>query len=345
MAAPPPPESTDLLVIGAGPAGLSAAAAARERGLGCIVLEAGDAPGGMWRRVEPDLLCLSPRRYDRLPDGSIPLGASAWATAAEVLSAWQAYAARQRFDVRYGHRAATLDPSTLTVHTARGAFTGRAVVVATGQLGRPVRPALPGRFEGPQDHSSTLDLGTVADRQTVLVVGTGNSAVDLVPRILDHGAACIVAARSPLSRPPRPPGRLGSALRWRLSAIPTRKLPWALRCGPHVPVVDPILSDLREQRRIVVVGEVTALEPSAVIAGGRPVACDRIVWATGFRRDLDWLGIPLDEGGVPEHREGVSGALPALGFLGLQCQRTRRSGFLRGFADDARSLVDRLLPA
>ena len=45
---------------------------------------------------------------------------------------------------------------------------------------------------------------------------------------------------------------------------------------------------------------------------------------------------------LAREREGVSVEQRGLGFVGLPCQRTRRSGFLRGFVDDAVRVVGRL---
>ena len=76
---------------------------------------------------------------------------------------------------------------------------------------------------------------------------------------------------------------------------------------------------------------------------GELAPADRIVWATGFRRDLDWLaGLGMDEHGSPAHRGGLSTLLPGLAILGLPCMRTRRSSFLRGLSGDARAVVRKL---
>ncbi len=67
-----------------------------------------------------------------------------------------------------------------------------------------------------------------------------------------------------------------------------------------------------------------------------------IVWATGFRPDYSWLGLPvIDDKGHLRHDGGVVDA-PGLYALGLPFLRRRKSTFISGAEDDARELVDHL---
>ena len=67
-----------------------------------------------------------------------------------------------------------------------------------------------------------------------------------------------------------------------------------------------------------------------------------IVWATGFRPDYSWLGVPvLDHKGYLRHDGGVVDA-PGLYALGLPVLRRRKSTFIHGAEDDAREIVNHL---
>jgi putative flavoprotein involved in K+ transport len=67
-----------------------------------------------------------------------------------------------------------------------------------------------------------------------------------------------------------------------------------------------------------------------------------IVWATGFRPDYGWLGVPVvDSKGQLEHEGGVV-ASPGLYALGLPVLRRRRSTFICGIEDDAREVTEHL---
>ena len=335
-----------LVVVGAGPAGLCVAGAARARGVEAVVVEASDAVGGAWRHIPGDLRCLSPRVHDLLPDGTFPAGHGVRATAAEVLRWATDYATREAFDIRFGVTANGLreDRGVLRLVTTDGELATRRLVVATGEFGRPRIPELPGAdaFAGVAEHSRHCDPASVREGERVVLVGTGNSAVDLLPRLLARGADLVVSARTSPTRPEGLPTGAKARVLWEASAIPVRLLPPRLRCTDTVPVVDPDLYDAIASGRVREVGETVGLETSGVrVVGGELVPADRVVWATGFRRDIAWLdGLTTDPlTSAPAHREGVSTDVRGLGFLGLPCMRTRRSGFLRGFADDAKAVL------
>ena len=65
-----------------------------------------------------------------------------------------------------------------------------------------------------------------------------------------------------------------------------------------------------------------------------------VVWCTGFTGDFSWL-IPelVDDDGQPR-RDGVSGPMPGLWYVGLRWLTRRRSAVLFGFPDDAATIAD-----
>lgn len=341
-----PSDSTELLIVGAGPAGLCVAAAAREHKLEPVIIESESRVGGTWRHVEPDLLCLSPRRRDLLPDGSSPQGTGQRARADEVLRCLEEFSQRSGFEIRYSTRAQGLRASErgLELSTDAGPLHSKRVVLASGEYGRPRIPQLPGSFRGLSQHSSEVRAGEIGDDERIVIVGSGNSAVDLASRLLSRGMKITLAARSGISPAVPIAAEPMSTLMWWLSALPTSWLPDGLRCTGTVPKVDDELRLGAEQGRLHVVGEAVGLEEGALLAAnGERVLADRIVWATGFLRDLSWVsGITLDGSGIPSHHRGLSTELQGLAFMGLPCMRTRRSGFLRGYSADARDIVRRL---
>jgi cation diffusion facilitator CzcD-associated flavoprotein CzcO len=65
-------QSCDAIVIGAGPAGLAAAAALRARGLNAAILEKSDAVGAVWRRHYDRLHLHTDRGHSGLPGLPMP---------------------------------------------------------------------------------------------------------------------------------------------------------------------------------------------------------------------------------------------------------------------------------
>jgi putative flavoprotein involved in K+ transport len=68
-----------------------------------------------------------------------------------------------------------------------------------------------------------------------------------------------------------------------------------------------------------------------------------IVWATGFRPDYSWLGVPVvDAKGHLQHDGGVVNS-PGMYVLGLPVLRRRKSSFIHGIEDDAHDVIDHLV--
>ena len=129
--------------------------------------------------------------------------------------------------------------------------------------------------------------------------------------------------------------------------MPIDRVPLRAGCRDQTPLDGPRLSDAIDAGQLVTVPATVELCAEGVrVSDGQVIDCDRIVFATGFRYNTAWLSdvLSLDDVGVPRHHRGISLDLGQVGFVGLACQRTRRSGFLRGFSDDAAEVI-RSLPS
>lgn len=288
--------------------------------------------------------CISPIERDRMPDGVIPEGSDGHASAAEVVRWIQSFQERESFDIRFGVRVTDTERSGegFRLTTSDGVILTRRLIAATGEFGQPVLPSLPGRDSRAIEHVSGFDPTKVVTGDRVVIVGAGNSGVELAVQLDDLGASVVVSARGGLKRPPTGmPGVLAPVGFW-LSGMPLRYQPNRGGCTERVPVESGGLWTRVEQGRVRVVGETTAIvEEGVEIDGGERVEADYVVFATGYQRDNAWLGSVVERGrrDVPAHQEGVATTVPGLGFVGIPCMRTWRSGFLRGFAQDAQAVV------
>ncbi len=132
------------LVIGAGPAGLAAAAELGRAGIPAVVLERSDAIGAAWRGRYDRLRLNTSRLTSSLPGLRYPRGTSLFPTRDEFVRYLDDYAERNALDVRLGTRVERLDPDGggWLVRTSAGELHAAQVIVATGYEHTPRVPGL-----------------------------------------------------------------------------------------------------------------------------------------------------------------------------------------------------------
>jgi cation diffusion facilitator CzcD-associated flavoprotein CzcO len=196
--------SPRIVVVGAGFGGLGAAKALRDRGLRDVtVLERADDIGGVWRdNTYPGAACDVP---SALYSWSWALNATwprTYSGQADILDYIQKSAAEAGLLdlVRTGQdvTSMTYDAGTWRVRTAAGAtYDADVVINALGQLSNPAVPDYPGRetFGGPAFHSAAWRHDIDLSGKRVAVVGTGASAIQFVPGIVDRVGALTVFQR------------------------------------------------------------------------------------------------------------------------------------------------------
>ncbi|MFR9753725.1 flavin-containing monooxygenase [Nocardia sp. 004] len=101
-------------------------------------------------------------------------------------------------------------------------YTADSLVWAVGQLHRPYIPAIRGRevFRGRAFHSAQWDHTTTTAGRNVAVIGTGSSAVQMVPHLARDAAKVDVFQRTPAWILPKPAAEFGPTTRWALRRLP-----------------------------------------------------------------------------------------------------------------------------
>ncbi|UVE95188.1 NAD(P)/FAD-dependent oxidoreductase [Dietzia sp. B32] len=187
------PEIVDTLVVGAGFSGLGAAIRLAQEGFDdLVVLERGPDVGGTWRdNSYPGAACDVPSHLYSYSFALNPDWSRAFSPQGEIYDYIRrvTHEAGVRDKIRFGVDVTSVDYSESrgrwTVRTSEGVYDARVVVLGVGALCEPRLPEIDGigDFAGPVFHTARWDHSvTLADRR-VAVIGTGASAIQVVPSI------------------------------------------------------------------------------------------------------------------------------------------------------------------
>lgn len=206
-------DDLEVVVVGAGPGGLAAAAALRQRGVGpLVVVDRAPAVGSSWRGHYDRLHLHTPRGWSHLPGHRIPRRFGRWVARDDVVRYLEEYAAAHRLPLRLGVGVASVDraepadgatgagPRWVVRLEDGTALRARHVVVATGYNHTPVPPAWPGLDGFPGEVVLARDYrnGRPWAGRDALVVGTGNTGTEIATDLAEHGATRVwLAVRTP----------------------------------------------------------------------------------------------------------------------------------------------------
>lgn len=214
-------DPVDVLVIGAGQAGLAVSAHLRTHGVAHLVVERSGAVADRWRSERWDSLRQNgPCGHDRFPVAEFPPevgGPDAFASKDQVAAYFWAFAEKIKAPVRFGVEIVRLTKTPgggrgsdfFRAETAeRQVLTARRVVVATGSFQRPSIPDVVPPARAPpglvQLHSSQYkNPGQLPPGGAVLVVGAGSSGAQIADELLRAGGRRVYLAVGRHQRPPR----------------------------------------------------------------------------------------------------------------------------------------------
>jgi putative flavoprotein involved in K+ transport len=341
-------EALDVVVVGAGQAGLAIAWYLAQQGLRFLVLEAAAEVGQSWRNRWDSLRLFTPAQYDALPGMPFPAPADTYPTKEPVADYLRGYADAFRLPVRLNARVRSLSrsPDGFEVRTADESFSARCVVVATGPFQVPLIPPAAGGLDSAvaQLHSADYRNPWALPDGPVLVVGGGNSGLQIAEELSSSRRVHVSVGTSPPMLPQR---LLGRDLFWWLTRLGLMRVPAESRLGRRVQARGEFV--IGTSRRGLKRAGVT-FRPRLVGADGRTVRFADgstldvavVLWATGYRSDYSWISVPdVVRDGRIVHRRGVTD-VPGLYFLGLSWQHTRGSALLGFLDDDARHIAEHI---
>ncbi|CAH9090429.1 unnamed protein product [Cuscuta epithymum] len=324
------------IIVGAGPSGLAAAACLKERGLPAgAVLERAECIASLWQLKTYDRLRLHlPKQFCELPFMTFPADFPTYPTKQQFLEYLHEYA--DRFDIRPVFnrtvQSAEYDSTTgfwrvRTEDTAKSGaepmeYVSRWLIVATGENAEEVVPEMEGmeEFSGEIVHTSMYKDGEVYRGKRVLVVGCGNSGMEVCLDLCNHNAAPSLVVRDTVHVLPREMlGRSTFGLSmWLLKWLPVRivdrfllAVSWLTlgdtsQFGLDRPDIGPLeLKNLSGKTPVLDVGTLAKIKSGHIkvypaiqrlrhhkveFVNGREEHFDAIILATGYKSNVPyWL--------------------------------------------------------
>lgn len=181
---------TDIAIVGAGPAGLAAALACRERGVSHVVLDQEGLGGSILHYPRRKLVLTAPVRLPVVG----PMNFRE-VDKESLLEFWDDAVRRAGIEIRAPRRVISIERGEggFRIRTSDGDVRARAVVLAVGRRGTPRRLGVPGE-DGANVAYRLLEPEPFAGRR-VLVVGGGNSAIEAALALQEAGARTRLAHR------------------------------------------------------------------------------------------------------------------------------------------------------
>ncbi|KAI4376619.1 hypothetical protein MLD38_014360 [Melastoma candidum] len=364
------------IIIGAGPSGLAVAACLKQRGVPSLVLERADCIASLWKHRTYDRLRLHlPKQFCELPSFQFPKSFPTYPTKQQFVSYLDAYV--EHFDIRPAFNrtviGAELDRNfrlwrvkTIGVKHEEVEYASRWVIVATGENAEDHFPCLEGieNFRGTIIHTSSYRSGELFDGKRVLVVGCGNSGMEVSLDLCNHNALPSLAVRDSVHVLPQEMlgvstfGLSMSLLKWFPTCLVDRFLLLMSylmlgntgKYGLSRPKLGPLqLKNMTGKTPVLDVGTLSKIKSGHIkvfrgikrikgqtveFVDGKAACFDAIILATGYKSNVpSWLketGMFRKEDGFPNGWKGEHG-LYAVGF-------TKRG--LLGASIDARRIAE-----
>eukprot|EP00262_Sarcandra_glabra_P001266 TRINITY_DN112_c0_g1_i1.p1 TRINITY_DN112_c0_g1~~TRINITY_DN112_c0_g1_i1.p1 ORF type:complete len:387 (-),score=40.48 TRINITY_DN112_c0_g1_i1:117-1277(-) len=366
-----------VVIVGAGPAGLATSACLNLLSIPNTLLEREDSYASLWTKKSYDRLNLHLRKqFCQLPHLTFPSTSPHYIPKQDFIQYLEDYVAQ--FEIkpvcRRSVESATYDEavgkwSVSARNTVTGdveVYNARFLVVATGENSDAYVPEIHGleTFGGEVMHSSEYKSGLGYDGKAVLVVGCGNSGMEIALDLCNYGAKTSIVVRSPVHVLTRDMMYLGSVLFKLLPpnlvdsflvmlsklkygdmtkygfSRPKEGIGYLKSKYGKYPVIDVGTWKKITSGEIQVLPSVTSIKGNEVVfSNGKMHQFEAIVFATGYKRSTSaWLkddDYLLDKDGLskqrfPNHWKG---------HKGLYCAGFARRG-LYGAAMDAENIAN-----
>ncbi|XP_021757902.1 probable indole-3-pyruvate monooxygenase YUCCA4 [Chenopodium quinoa] len=198
------------IIVGAGPSGLAVAACLRKQGIPSLILERSDCIASLWQQKTYDRLKLHlPRKFCELPLMGFPKDYPKYPSKKQFISYMEAYAAFFKISPVFNQEveSAGFDTDTrvwrLKIKDIE--YISKWVIIATGENAEPLIPEIQGieKFQGKFLHTSLYKSGIEFKNQRVLVIGCGNSGMEVSMDLCRYNAMPFMVVRNSVHVLPR----------------------------------------------------------------------------------------------------------------------------------------------
>jgi cation diffusion facilitator CzcD-associated flavoprotein CzcO len=369
--------NSDILVIGAGPAGLAAAGCLVQLGLRPRVIDQAGDVASSWRTHYERLHLHTVKTHSALPGMAFPKDYPRYVPRQALVDYMVAYAERHRIVPDLGQQVVAITPVAgrwqTTTQTGR-CYVSDAVIVAIGANRLPIVPTFANQeqFRGRMLHSCSYRNAIPFNGQRVLVVGMGNTGAEIALDLAEHGVQVHLSVRSPLNIVYRDVlGRPTQLTAIALSRLPTNWGDWVSRVLRDLTVGDlsrwgirtSPLSPLRQLREhgktpVIDIGTLACIKRGEIkvqvgidaftgkgvrFADGSESDFDAVIMATGYEAQVKQLfpdtPLAVDANGMPTDVIG-SGALEGMYFVGFDIRAP--GGLLRTIGIQAQLIADEI---
>ena len=342
----------DMLIIGAGQAGLALGYHLKATPLRFQLVEGHQRIGDSWRKRYDSLVLFTPRAYSALPGLVVPGDPEGYPTKDEIADYLESYANHFALPVLVDMRIRRLERTNDGFRAITGTgetIDARAVVLATGAYQQPALPPIAQQLSAdvlqlsPESYTSPAQIPA----GSVLVVGDGATGRQIARELTATHQVLLSTGRPRRVSPER---LLGKSVFWWMDKLGITRASRESAIGKYLMKADPFPGKALGLKRlgrqgVAVVGRVIHIDGKNVtFASGETTAVETVIWATGYKEDTDWIAISeaKDAQGNMLHRRGVS-PVPYLYMIGRSWQWTRGSALLTGVGDDAVLIKDHIV--